>query len=199
MDLSDKKHWFYARVPKTGSTTIIHMLGPNVNINPRKLNDLKPPPFVNVVDNDSLPMQARDEAFVFASVRNPYDRIISSWRFVSKKGRKNLNCQGRTLIQLLKDPPSLKTGPGFHFTATQSWLLKELAPDLVIRMETFDEDLRKLLTLLGRPVPDEIPVMNCAPAADVHKISFDERRRINEAYAADFEDFGYEMIELKGN
>lgn len=86
--------------------------------------------------------------FVFSAVRNPFDRIISSWKFLE-------STRHRPLEEVLENPPR-ETRDYEHFTRPQISILREPgAKDLVtndlMRYETLQQDFDRICERIGRP------------------------------------------------
>jgi hypothetical protein len=85
--------------------------------------------------------------FVFSSVRNPFDRLVSSWKYLK-------STRGRPLEEVLADPPS-EGHDHRHFTRPQAAILRDaqtgnlIVHDL-IRFESLHSDYNRINKHLGR-------------------------------------------------
>ena len=128
--------------------------------------------------------------FVFSAVRNPFDRLISSWKFLD-------STKNRTLLNVLENLP--EHTPDFeHLTRPQIEILREhgtktLAVDDLIRFETLQQDFDRVCDRIGRPRL-VLPHINTSQRELGYRQYFDSRtRRLAEKhFAEDLEMFGYE-------
>lgn len=127
--------------------------------------------------------------FVFSAVRNPFDRLISAWRYLK-------STRDRPLLDVLLNPP--REGHDFrHLTRTQVSLLREqksrkLITDDLIRYERCQEDFDRVRRRLNLP-PFRLPVMNVSNRGPDYRIYFDTQTRAlaEEMYMEDLLTFGY--------
>jgi hypothetical protein len=133
---------------------------------------------------------ARDPSyFVFAVVRNPFDRLISSWKYLPAYRKKNL-------AEVLKNPPM--EGHDFrHLTRPQIAILKDpatgkLVVDDLIRFEALQEDFDRICDKVGKPRV-QLPHKNWSWRWSGYQSYFDDgtRKLATEMFAEDLEVFGY--------
>ena len=86
--------------------------------------------------------------FVFACVRNPFDRAVSGWKYLKA-------LRSRSLEEALEDPPC--RGHAYrHFTRPQ-WMILAKGPeeplvvDALIRFESLQEDFGRVCDAIGKP------------------------------------------------
>jgi len=122
-----------------------------------------------------LSEEAFASAFKFTVVRNPWDRLVSEYRFQTRIGRRRAerlhavdgNGRKRNFEDWVKtvfnDPMAYEprtwggtVSPGIHRWSPQvDWVAPEgkLMVDMAIRFEEFEESLGALSAKLGRPIP----------------------------------------------
>jgi hypothetical protein len=119
----------------------------------------------------------------FGVVRNPYSKIISSYKYMKFK---------EPLKELLLNPP--KTGQEYtHFTRTQTealYLANNLIPDHLLRFENLDEEIHSFFRKYGYRIP-RLKKLNTSETKNI-KLSKKEVELINMIYHIDFKNFGYE-------
>lgn len=155
-----------------------------------------------------LSREERRELVVFTSVRNPYDSLVTLWaKFVG------------SYVPLLDDPTSFvhdEPGmvPDIEFCRDHSfseWIERRYEPmrdgtrrnlygpylqdaDRVLRFESLQDDLDRLLEDLGSEPLEPIPVVNRTEnRAEDYRSLYDDRARsiVRDVFAADLERFGY--------
>lgn len=144
MIISDRKMLFI-HINRTGGTTIESLFGEPV------------------WDHRTLEEYLTDDPFLisyfkFAVVRNPWEKEVSDW-FHHKK----VKGVDMSFEDYFKQPEFTPFHPMYKFHSNQfNWLLDKTSNygvDYVIRFEKFDEDLKKLLWVMGIK-PTEIPKVN---------------------------------------
>jgi len=207
MIVSDKLKIVYAAPPKTGSITIRHLM-------------LKPPFHGYLSDrrfdhHNTYIMNGKRSYFHFMTVRHPYLRAHSFWRFMHAGSidPKAKNDRRRSVWPRLFPPrlgyPSfsdwLHTGPrqkhrrSQFFTAMKNqwscnWHKQKLGklPVHIVHQERYDEELR---LVPGFELFESFPVDNKQePAKKPWYEEFKEGdvKRIQELWPGDFSLFGYE-------
>jgi hypothetical protein len=169
-----------------------------------------------LIDNGKLSQEYFDNAFKFAFVRNPYDRLVSLYKYHMIQNRIGLGFDDfvETLSQefqkenvppvgLYNIQPFPGTSPLYHlqvygnqYNPMVDWLPKEHV--MIFYLETFEQDIDKLLSILGF-VGERAPVPKKNKSRyDDHFMDFYSNRRtidlVNKLYKVDFETFGYEML-----
>jgi len=153
---------------------------------------------------DELPAAVAAGAFVFASVRNPYDRCLSLWwslttpgdRYgvAAAAGRSPIDC-----LQYLSGGAFARANGATHVHLTQSCSenVGDVKLDAVVRFESLLEDFNRL-PFVTEPLA-EIPIVNRKlsgrplrwPLLDLGFL-----RAVESWLADDFERFGYEIGEI---
>jgi len=195
--------YIYVRIPRTGSTSISTMLRTS-------RNDNGWPHFYASLLRDLIGQDEYDKRLVFASVRNPWDRLVSWYmfncndyradeqqsKFYRKLGFKNWIMQGC---------PHHGWRP-HHFahqpkdTISQlSWITDEdgkIIVDKIIRLENLKEDFESIGKELGIQ-PRPIVKMNISPKRqykDYRKYYDSESaQKVVELYGDDIRHFKYEF------
>jgi hypothetical protein len=129
--------------------------------------------------------------FVFSAVRNPFDRLISSWKYLRS------TC-ARTLLDVLRQPP--QQGHDYrHFTRPQIAILRDatsgsLVTNFLVRFEHLQDDFDVLCDRLGKSRA-VLPHVNATQRQRDYRQYFDlETRQLAEAmFAEDIATFGYEF------
>ncbi len=130
--------------------------------------------------------------FVFSAVRNPFDRLVSGWKYL--KPLKHLS-----LREVLENPPS-EGHPFRHFTRPQVAILKgrktgKIVTDDLIRFETCQQDFDRVCAKIGKPQRTlERWNINETRERD-YRIYFDDhtRKLATELFREDLDAFGYDF------
>lgn len=129
--------------------------------------------------------------FVFSAVRNPFGRLISSWKYLKAT-------RDRALIDVLLDPP--REGHDYrHLTRPQVVILRDetngalIVHDL-IRFESVQVDFDRICDRIGAP-RRLLPHLNATVGASSYRKYFDQdtRRLTEEMFADDLAAFAYDF------
>jgi hypothetical protein len=129
--------------------------------------------------------------FIFSAIRNPFDRLISSWKFLE-------STRNRTLLDVLENMP--RESPDYeHLTRPQIEILREkgtstLVVDDLIRFENLQHDFDRICDRVNRP-RIQLPHVNTSERELGYRQYFDSRTRelAERHFAKDIEMFGYEF------
>lgn len=175
-DRDDK--WRVVTPPKTGATTLHHILSQ--------------PPIGGVLSNEGATFHdmRQHDGTMIASVRNPLDRALSLWRHRRHEIGREENGPPAPEDEypfeaFLAELPDLTK----FYSMTQSDFLRGLRIDALIRMERFEQDVRRLFPSVGN-----IPHMNSSHGAAMkHSPYTDPRneRAVRGWFAEDFDRWGY--------
>src|SRR5262249_24812417 len=129
--------------------------------------------------------------FVFSAVRNPFDRLVSSWKYLKPY-------RWQDLVDVLKNPP--REGRDYrHMTRPQAAILKDpqtgqLVTHDLVRYERLQTNFDRICDRLGKP---RVPLARENPSRRFggYRIYYNrEARRLAEAlFAEDLALFGYEF------
>jgi hypothetical protein len=127
-----------------------------------------------------------DYEFLFTSVRNPYDRFVSSYKECCKRyGYKDF------LDKFIIDYANGKLNEmQMWHTQPQSFHLILEDIDHIIRVENLTEDTKELCRKIAKPEPKKIPWVNKSAAT----IELNERQRaaVADLFSEDFKQLNYE-------
>ncbi|GAB5390341.1 MAG: sulfotransferase family 2 domain-containing protein [Alphaproteobacteria bacterium] len=188
-------------VPKTGGTSVEYAFG-FIKID-------KPEDFVpraGLHDADAMgPKHARarrlkldypeiwNEYFTFAFVRNPWDRLVSSYHW-AKQGNKPRLQKFNSFEEFVLEMPNIKArlkNTQLNFIANKRG---KILVDFVGRTETMDRDFAHVCERIGSDL--ELPRINTSKRGDYTEYYTDEMRKIvDEVFADDIEAFGYKFGE----
>ena len=132
-----------------------------------------------------------ESSFKWAVVRNPYDRVVSAWKYLEKT-------KDSPLVDVLTNPPEYDTQPReyHHLTESLFSMVSEsgaLVIDEVVRFEELESDLANLFAKLGMPFVG-LTKINKTPSRKKED-SFlcpQECRLIERLHLEDFSNFDYE-------
>jgi len=137
-----------------------------------------------------------DSTFTFAVVRNPYDRVVSSWMYTASWW-----CSFPEFVELLASRGLRSTEwtwhQRVHICEQAAHLLDgegRVGVDYIARVEHLEEDMAELCTLLGLP-RCEIPRENGQERGDYRGYYTSERLKslVREVYTTDFQLTGVEF------
>lgn len=179
----------YLRSPRTASTSIF-----------RSFLEKKIPGFVDLrVDSDrynkwaeSLTNNLLNEYFIFTSVRNPYDRVVSMLRHKDLEVR-NVNFLLSNYDKLFLD--NYKNRMHIEPFSTLSFFNSEKQFDFEIRYENLNKDFKelcKLLQIKHRRLKHKMVSKN----RKHYKCYYDEKliKMVNNIYSDDFKFHNYKMV-----
>lgn len=130
----------------------------------------------------------RPNYFVFSAVRNPFDRLVSGWKYLRVTNK-------RSLLDILLDPPG-EGAPYRHLTRPQVVILRsstgQLETDDLIRFERCQEDFDRICDRIGKP-RRRLARVNVGKRHGDYRCYFDNntRRLAEEMFRDDLEIFGY--------
>jgi hypothetical protein len=129
--------------------------------------------------------------FVFSAVRNPFDRLISAWKYL-------WSTQKRCLLDVLSAPP-MEGHDYRHLTRPQIAILRhpvsgKLVVDDLIRYERLQDDFDRICDRVGKP-RRALPRLNETTRERDYRSYFDARTRAmaEQRFADDLVQFGYEF------
>jgi Sulfotransferase family len=169
-----------------------------------------------LIDDGKLSQEYFNNAFKFAFVRNPYDRLVSLYKYhmVQKRAGLDFDKFVETLSQEFQEGnvpevglynirPFPMTSPLYHiqiygnqYQPMVAWLPKEHV--MIFYLETFEQDIDRMLSVMGfegKRAP--VPKKNKSKYDDNFMDFYSNRQTIdlvNKIYKEDFETFGYDML-----
>lgn len=197
MLVSHCKKCAFIHVPKTGGSTITRMLSPyvdSVDPNAKRLSGwgwqithhLDSEQHDQVVEHQDF-LRQRPDYFVFAFVRNPWDRAVSLWRNWRYAGKYDGIPLAEALQCLRANHDARRTQLSYLVDGRRN-----LAVDLVGRFETYEADCRHILNRVGIEC-DTLPhELDTGRKKDYRQLYDDSTRKIVEDwFADDIRAFGY--------
>jgi len=196
MRISHKHKFISISIPKTGSTSIRCALD--------KFSDQKSVPrehhdtFYHHTTYSRLQekLDYIDDYFVFAFVRNPWDRLVSQWNYMNRCAQSggNLNYKKRC-AKMLESIDSFSQFLKSKHTIEQclNWVQYQncIGVNYVGKMETMQEHFNAVCDKIGIP-RQQLPHVNKTKHKHYTEYYDDETRQIvAEKYARDIEYFGY--------
>jgi hypothetical protein len=181
--VSEQYKCIFIEVPKTGSTSIRHLLG----------QPLKP--HLNICQiKQSLPIERFETFFKFGFVRNPWDRAVSLYERNEGLQLKN-QMSFDEFVGWLKFSSSTCQHPLPH-RYQLDWFVDQngdVIVDFIGRLERLKMDWDLICTRLG--LPQELPHLNKNNDRMHYSRYYNEktRRIIQERFSVDIDYFGYEF------
>jgi hypothetical protein len=179
--------WF--RVAKVGSRTIFHHLRESgVKL------DAEHPSFVH------YPVNLFRDYYKFGFVRNPWDRLVSCW--LNKVVKSNyFKFEENTLDEMRSFPSFVRHVADLDLTncdrhlMLQSRLLDLNTIDYVGRLESFEDDLRRIFERLGLPIHGEVIKKNPSRTKGDYRSHYDDAtaEMAGRIYLKDIQIFKYEF------
>lgn len=205
MLVSDAHRFLFVHVQKTGGVSVEHLLRPHLP-QARSVSGLSRHARLGQV----LRVEpALADYWIVGFVRNPWARLVSWYGMVQRF--RVLADQGSPKAQRFLAGKGFMAGVARDYPDFDSFVLRGpddwprlrtpqvsylrspgREADFVGRTESFERDVRAVMTRLELPVPDAIPRDNAAPPRD-YRASYTPltRDRVAEVFAADLEAFGY--------
>jgi hypothetical protein len=185
----------FIHIPKTGGMSISKALNVTKYRNRRRL--VKGQEYEGIVTfgHELLPyLQRRGlaprDAFTFAFVRNPYDRVVSLWAFNNKRNEMDL-----TFTEFCRRLDEW----GWRIKTPQARWLDGLVVNFVGRFESLQDDFERLCYYLKVERSKALPHLNRGERGRCGDHYTDETRAIVRAhYARDFAELGYDGSVVPG-
>jgi len=185
----------FIHIPKTGGMSISKALKIQKFRDRRRLRPGAEYSGIVTFGHEPLPwLQQHDlaprDAFVFAFVRNPYDRAVSLWAFNNKR-----NQAGLTFAEFCRALPRL----GWRIRNPQMRWLEGVTLGFLGRFERLQQDFEQLCGILGVERRKALPHLNegergvCSDYYDWQTATI-----VREHYAVDFERLGYDSSTIPG-
>ena len=197
--IDDKHKFIFIHIPKTGGTSIELTFKKRIKGSHKHLT---------LFDYENELKTEIEKYFVFSVIRNPWDRLVSYWKyrqgkphapidgklnefdkwlkFISSLDLNNLN--GKTARGNI---PDFRMGLDLQFNSLLN-KKNEINVNL-IRFENLQEDFNTICDKIGIP-QQQLPHKNATKHKHYTEYYDDETREIvAEKYAKDIENFGYEF------
>ena len=175
----------FIHIPKAGGSSIQNII--------KRYNNELPSCLHNSVKKYSR--EYRDSCFVFSFVRNPYDRLLSAYKYLTGgSGNKSDTKFGKTLSPdfkyFVRDQLNNNLN-WLHFKPIKFWLNDDI--DYIGRFENLQQDFNIVCDKIEIP-RQKLPHKNKSKHKHYTEYYDDETREIvAEKYAKDIEYFGYEF------
>ena len=124
--------------------------------------------------------------FSFATIRHPYDRVISEWKYQMKGNRKGTSKFHKTgdINGALKNGAIKRHKYEYHWMPQAAYI----GPDTkILKLENIEEDWRNLDLGIG-----DLEHLNASNASRSYELSDESKQIIQDAFPNDFEELGYD-------
>ncbi|MGF1774963.1 sulfotransferase family protein [Vibrio wakamikoensis] len=146
-----------------------------------------------------------NEMFTFSIVRNPYERVISTFKFLNKwegtpaKYKEELSKFKDINEYILSNMWEESDGPDFIFKPQTFWLTdvkdrNKVIVDFIGKLETLDIDLAKIKSKIEGCEIEEKPTAQLNKTEGEYNLSVESIAKINSHYSRDFAFFDYKTI-----
>jgi hypothetical protein len=175
--------------------------------------------YQSLLESDKLDRDYFDRSFKFAFVRNPYDRLVSLYKYhrIQKLFGLDFDSFVRQLSQEFREgrvppvglyniQPFPETSPLHHlnvygnqYNPMVDWLPPTFQETVLIcYLETFEQEVDKLLSMVGfQGTRATVPKKNQSKYADNFMDFYTNRETVdivNQLYQKDFDAFGYDRL-----
>lgn len=203
---SEKKELFFIHIPKNAGTTIENTVEKyNILWGKKYFKNKDVKLKSNILKKNSLwhipPKYFLDNSYknkiLFSVVRNPYERIISECKWISKSKNKKCNNINDFIMKKLEEYKKNKFSSDNHLIPQSEFIYGNPQCNEILRFENLNEDFEKLMKKYNYP---KIKLLHHNKSEDrnitirnLNKKSID---LINEVYKEDFKNFGYDKIKI---
>ena len=175
----------YLRTAKTGSSTIVNWGRGRFEIT-SNLIKIDSPENKILIEN-----YFKQNLFLFYSVRNPYERAVSSWAQCINAGWRDKNFTFENFLDL-----DFSTLDNVHMLTHVQPITEYLGPwidkvDFIIRLENLISNLKELAEKLQFPYEYPIPQYRGDYNRSKDYFTTENKKKIENKFKADFEFFGY--------
>ncbi|RBW46957.1 hypothetical protein DS885_05470 [Psychromonas sp. B3M02] len=218
--INNSKQFVFVHVPKAAGTSVTNVLAKyttykDLEIGGTHFGESIQPAYKNrfglckhsAASNirNVIGQDAWDNMYKFSIVRNPYDRVISTYKFLLKWGgtpapiKEKLESFKDINEYVLSSMWEDSDGPDSIFRPQVFWLTdvndrNKVIVDYVGKLETLDEDLARIMSQIEGVSVDvnESPQLNKTEGS--YKLNEKAIEKINSFYARDFAFLGYKKI-----
>jgi len=203
--ISHKHKFVFICAPKTGSTSVSKALDEYcIKFSPRKKHFT----YSEYLDNKRVGETVNKDYFFFAFVRNPFDRLVSQFKFTGKKWWKKAGLSQSSLcfenyvkqivacnlpFSVHRYNSKIKSDQTDKDWSQLQFLSEDI--DFIGRYENLQEDFNIVCDKIGIP-KQQLPHKNATKHKHYTEYYDDETRQlVAEKYAKDIELFGYKFGE----
>jgi hypothetical protein len=198
----------FLRVPKTASTSIISLFKNTKLVDeaqtffksrqnvPLYLDTYK---YLNVMERSQNWFNLKENnIFTFGFVRNPWDRMVSSWKYGGPRSKWGIDFKDLclNLEDLVPKNATAKNQKLLHISEQHPFLIceeKKIKADFIGKFENLQEDFNTVCDEIGIP-QQQLPHINKSKHKHYTEYYDDETRElVAEKYAKDIENFGYKF------
>ena len=185
----------FVHIPKTAGTSITRALGLKRFVGMRQakqFNGEEKVTFIhqiypNLIRKKIVSEEIDKEAFKFCFCRNPYDRVVSHWKYTMRRHPDRL-APGTSFLEFTR-----LFGTRRDWIPQSTWV-KGVDFDFIGRFENLESDIIKVSKLTDTPF-ERIPKMKTTKHKHYSAYLCPESiARINQYYKEDFERFNYESL-----
>ena len=138
----------------------------------------------------------------FAVVRNPYDRVVSCWKYYTDKEKTKFSFEEFVFAEKLERVKK-KTDPLYKIQKYKIGLIDSVVRDpmvnyvnddtIILRYENLNEDFKTIQQMVNQH--DPLPMLNTSSKDKGYKQYYNDatREHIRELYKEDFERFNYDF------
>jgi len=183
----------WVKTPRCAGTSLLRQCKAQ-KIIPEKMVCIVPPGKEDFIQQKK---QLWDTAYKIAVIRNPFDRMISAWKYL--QATKNIRL-GISLKELLLNLPDKKKyfTAWLHLTQSQASFIQDpdgcITYDKIVRFETLQADLDEVFSENGiEPFP--LKHLNASVREPGYRQYYDSETRaiVERKYWIDLKLFGYEF------
>ena len=188
MIIDDDNKFVFVCVAKTASTSIRRRLG---------YEEDPPPEEYHMFLSDGLRKNPRATSyFKFGFVRNPYDRLFSSYVNLKYDGHPWATAlkQKSNFREFVMDFENSEYSNYIHLRPQSEYLTLDgkLGVDFVGRFENLVDDFRKIEKKIGYPHKELSRIRSSSKGIEQKFYDNEMKKIVQKVYAEDFERFGYE-------
>lgn len=198
--ISEKYKWIYLKFPRTAGTSLLrgtlekncnyskHIFYYSSNIMVRK----KFLSWINNIKNEHL-----KEYFIFTIVRNPYDRLVSAWRYIYLFARKeNISFDNFVKNKMISKMYTSEASGHWSLMSDLVECDNRLITNYIGKYEDLDNSCKEICKNINFKIK-KLPVINKLEHEHYSKYYTPELRQIVEnVYRKDIELFNYSFEEI---
>ena len=167
------KKVIFIHINKTGGTSVIHLLN-------LAKSHLTVKEIIKIIGQDEF-----DSAFKFAAVRNPWDKVLSHYKYRVKTNQTSLGTNKIPFKDWVKQTYGAEKNPYYYDQ-------HKIQIDDVMTFEALNEEFARISSKLK--ISATLPHLNSTGKVDYRTFYDDETRQIVEKwFADDIAYFGYEF------